>query len=98
MRCEISPLAEADLREIGDYIARDNPQRAGSFIEELVERTQQIARMPLAHPARDDLAPGLRARSHRHYIIFFTVTDAGVRIERILHGSRDITEETFESS
>jgi hypothetical protein len=29
MRCELSPQAEIDLREIGDSIARDNPQRTG---------------------------------------------------------------------
>jgi len=25
-----------DLREIGDYIARDNPQRAASFVADLL--------------------------------------------------------------
>jgi plasmid stabilization system protein ParE len=28
MQCVFSPLAEFDLEEIGDYIARDNPARA----------------------------------------------------------------------
>jgi len=32
MQCILSPLAEFDLEEIGDYIARDNPGRAVSFI------------------------------------------------------------------
>jgi plasmid stabilization system protein ParE len=43
MRCEISPLAENDLREIGDYIAIGNPERAISFIEELLAHSQRIA-------------------------------------------------------
>ena len=30
-----SPLAETDLVEIGIYIARDNPKRALSFIDEV---------------------------------------------------------------
>ena len=38
MRCRFSPLAELDLEEIGDYIARDNPPRALSFIEEIRAR------------------------------------------------------------
>lgn len=50
MRCEIFPRAEVDLREIGDYIARDNPQRAENFIDELLTHSQQIARMPTAYP------------------------------------------------
>jgi hypothetical protein len=28
MRCAFTPLAEADLEAIGDYIALDNPRRA----------------------------------------------------------------------
>jgi toxin ParE1/3/4 len=43
MRCEISPLAENDLREIGDYIAIGNPERAVSFIGELLEHSERIA-------------------------------------------------------
>jgi toxin ParE1/3/4 len=34
-RLFFSPRAEADLEDIGDYIARDNPARAISFLEEL---------------------------------------------------------------
>jgi len=32
----------------------------------------------------------LRSCAHGAYAIFFTVNDQGVRIERILHGSRDL--------
>jgi toxin ParE1/3/4 len=35
MQCFFSPLAEIDLEEIGDFIARDNPARAVSFIQEI---------------------------------------------------------------
>lgn len=82
MRCEISPLAAADLYEIGDYIARDNLQRAVTFVEELLAHSRKIAQMPSAYPTRDELVPGLHACSHQRYIIFFTVTDSSVRIER----------------
>ena len=74
MRCELSPQAEIDLREIGDYIARDNPQRAASFVGELLAHSQRIAEQPEAYPARPER----------------------VRIERIIHGSRDITEDSFD--
>ncbi|MBW7921092.1 MAG: type II toxin-antitoxin system RelE/ParE family toxin [Rubellimicrobium sp.] len=40
--------AEADLVEIGIYIARDNPTRASSFIDEIEARMAEIARRP--HP------------------------------------------------
>lgn len=35
MRFHLAPLAEQDLEAIGDYIARDNPRRALSFVHEL---------------------------------------------------------------
>lgn len=50
MRCELSPQVVADLREIGDYIARDNPQRAASFAGELLAHSQRIAERPEAYP------------------------------------------------
>ena len=33
---------------------------------------------------------GLRSCVHGIYVIFFTIDDQGVRIERILHGARDL--------
>ena len=50
MRCELSPQAEIDLREIGDSIARDNPQRAAIFVGELLAHSQRIAERPEAYP------------------------------------------------
>jgi toxin ParE1/3/4 len=53
----ISPRAAFDLEEIGDYIARNNPSRAVSFIRELERECRRIAKRPAAFPARGDLAP-----------------------------------------
>ena len=86
----MSRQAEMDLAEITDFIARDNPARAFAFEEELVEHARKIGRAPLAYAERPDLCDGLRSCAHGSYVIFFTLDDRGVRIERILHGSRDI--------
>ncbi|HJU18025.1 MAG TPA: type II toxin-antitoxin system RelE/ParE family toxin [Stellaceae bacterium] len=83
-----SPRAERDLEEIGDYIARGNPARALSFLDELRTRCDRVAANPTAYPAREDLAPGLRMAVHRRYLIFFRADADQVRIERILHGAR----------
>lgn len=79
-----------DLAEITDFIALDNPQRAWQFEEELLEHAHKIGRAPLAYRERTDLQPGLRSCSHGAYVIFFTVNADDVRIERILHGARDL--------
>lgn len=87
-RLVFSPRAERDLEEIGDYIARSNPARALSFLNELRTRCDRIAANPGAYLAREDLAPGLRMAVHRRYLIFFRAAADHVRIERILHGAR----------
>jgi toxin ParE1/3/4 len=86
----MSRQAEMDLAEITDFIARDNPARAFKFEEELVEHARKIGRAPFAYVERTDLGTQLRSCAHGAYAIFFTVNDQGVRIERILHGSRDL--------
>ena len=86
----MSRQAEMDLAEITDFIARDNPTRAFKFEEELVEHARRIGRAPFAYAERPDLGPRLRSCAHGAYVIFFTVSDGTVRVERILHGSRDL--------
>ncbi len=86
----ISPEAEADLEEIGDYIAQDNPHRAVTFIDEIRTKFEQISRMPLAYVERPEIEPGVRACVHGSYVIFFYATGQTVEIARVLHGARNI--------
>lgn len=90
MRVRISRRAEMDLVEITDFIAIDNPARADQFEDELLECAQKISLSPLGYVERPELREGLRSCAHGTYVIFFTVDNQGVRIERILHGARDL--------
>lgn len=90
MKLGISPLAEQDLESIGDWIAKDNPIRTLSFIEELYQKCLLIAESPALYAERPEILPGLRSCTYGRYLLFFRVLEAEVRIERILHGSRDI--------
>ena len=90
MSCVFSPLAESDLEGIGDYIARDNPQRALSFVLELKEQCEKICDMPLAFPLRSELGEGFRMVVFKSYLIFYRAFEKTVRIERVLHGARNI--------
>jgi toxin ParE1/3/4 len=89
-RVLFSPRARIDLQEIGDWIARDSPRRALSFVAELGRDAEAIGHSPEAFPRREDLHPGLRMAVHRPYLIFFTTDGEVVRIERVLHGARDL--------
>jgi toxin ParE1/3/4 len=80
-----------DLEEIGDYIALDNPSRAVSFIREIKQHGPKIAQRPAAFPVREDLAPGIRMAVHGNYLIFFRLLDKAVRVERVIHGARNLS-------
>ncbi len=88
MRCSFSPLAEFDLEEIGDYIARDNPSRALSFVREIRELCEDIKDMPEAYPLRPDLGDNIRMIPFKAYLIFYSAGEE-IRIERVLHGARN---------
>lgn len=90
MRLSFSPRAEADLEEIGDYIALDSPVRALNFVRELRSQAARVVVAPKACPMRPDLAPDIRMLVFRSYLVFYRALDHEVRIERILHSSRDL--------
>lgn len=90
MTYQLLPAARADLIEIGDFIALDNPARALSFVAEIEATMMTIAERPNSFPARNELAAGLRNARHGRYLIFFVTGDAGVQIVRVLHGARDL--------
>lgn len=89
-RLEFSPEATADLADIGAYIARDDPRRARSFVDELEARCVGLIEHPDTGRLRPELAPGLRSKPHGDHLIFYTPSAQLVRVERILHGARDV--------
>ncbi len=90
MQVIFSPLAERDLEDIGDYIARDNPRRALSFVIELRRQCTKIATAPQAYRPRPELGDDIRSCAHGNYVIFFHDDRKGLSIVRILHGAMDI--------
>ena len=90
MILEFSDEAEQDLEQITDYIARDNPRRALSFIRELRTRCEELLDTPngfaiVPRYERYDI----RRRVHGNYLIFYRVETAKVVIVHILHGATD---------
>lgn len=86
----ILPAARADLIDIGDFIALDNPPRAASFVAEIEAKIVEIGERPGSFQKRDDLNPGLRHAPHGRYLIFFIEKDQEVQIVRVLQGARDL--------
>lgn len=86
----ITARAEADLEQIGDYIARDNPRRAITFVAELIERCERLAETPEGFPLIPRYeASGIRRRTYGGYLIFYRVGEDRIEILHVLNGAQD---------
>ena len=91
MIIEFTAAAEAELQAIGDYIARDNPVRALSFVRELVQRCVELADMPEAWPVVPRYEHhGIRRRVHGRYLIFYRIDGDRVTILHLLNSAMDV--------
>lgn len=91
MRVVITAAAKADLLAIRRSIAADNPARAVTFTEELLDRCLALADTPRAYP----LVPryerfGIRRCVHGDYLIFYRLQPEQIEVIHVLQGARDI--------
>lgn len=90
MKVLVAAEARADILEIGRYIARDNPERARTFVDELLEKARRIGERPEAWPLVARYADrGVRRRVHGAYLIFYRIEAERVVVLHVLHGARD---------
>jgi plasmid stabilization system protein ParE len=90
MRLRLSLRVPGDLEEIADYIAQDSPIQARRMLHLLHTRMKQIALQPQLYRIRPELGPDARLASAGQYVILFRIRHDIVRIERVVHGSRDL--------
>lgn len=84
------PLAEADILEVWDYIADDNPAAADRSVDQLHAQFLVLATQPVMGRARNELAPGVRSFPVGRYVVFYVPLDDGIDVVCGLHGVRDI--------
>lgn len=88
------PIAEADLDNIVDYIAQDNPTRAEEFGQELRDKTLSLALHPkLGRTGRPGLPAFVRELvAHRNYLVVYRVLDdtCTVEILRMKHTAQQL--------
>ena len=86
----LSAEAEHDLEAIGDYIARDNPGRAATFIQALRTSCIDLATLSESYPLVPRYqARGVRRRVHGNYLIFYRAETDRVVVIHILNGAMD---------
>ena len=90
----VSPLARADMREIGDYITQKlrNPDAALRLIQRFREAMLPLREFP--ESGAPLLAAGKQMVPYRYlvcgsYLIFYHIEADAVQIDRVLYGRRD---------
>lgn len=89
-QARITPEAASDLADIAFYIARDNPDRARTFIGDIVAHCHRIAKQSGIGRARPEFGAGIRSVPHGHYVIFYHHIETGTEILHVTDGARDV--------
>ena len=88
---DITASAEADVAEIGEYLAQDNPDAATAFVLRLEEQIGTRERLPESCPlVRENelLGTAYRHLVYGNYRTIFKIVESRVIIMRVLHGAR----------
>lgn len=87
------PVAQDDLTSILEFIAKDSPSRAITFVDRLDERIGRLEHHPLL--GRIPRHPKLREYGYRvlvieSYLVFYIIRGQTIEIHRVVHGSRNL--------
>jgi len=83
--------AQGDLSEIATYLRREMSGAAERVIEDILRGIDRLGELPESGPVpRDERLRrlGFRYLARGHYLVFYKVTRAHVRIYRVLHQRR----------
>ena len=85
-----SAEADADLADIGSYIAANNPDAAWRVICKIIDQAEVLAKFPKLRPIyRVENGVEVRETLSGNYRIFYTVRNDGeIYILKIWHGAR----------
>jgi plasmid stabilization system protein ParE len=90
-RVEITPLAEADIAEIWEYIAQDSSDNAAAFVQSLDEQIASLEQFPERCPRipeNEILGTAYRHLIHGAYRTIYRISGQRVIILRVIHGAR----------
>lgn len=83
--------AEQWLREIYEYIAKDNPSAAGKVVSGIYDKAQLLSDFPqLGHKYREEPEGDIRILLYGHYRIAYIIRGNTIDILGVFHGALDI--------
>jgi toxin ParE1/3/4 len=85
-----TPLAEADLGEILDYIAQERPLTAVAVVARIRERCELVASQPLLGQLRPEFPGDYRSFPVERWVIFYRIVRDTIEVHRVIDGARDI--------
>ena len=86
----LRPLAKRDLNNIWLYIADEDSAATNRQIDRFSEIFTAIVASPRVGVGSSEIAAHLRRFVVDQYVVFYSINDTAVIIERILHSARDI--------
>lgn len=91
-KLRINPVVQEDLKDIKEYIEKDDPNAAIKVINELLEKMQLLKQFPeLGQMLMYKIKINTKYRYIivGSYLIFYLFEDNIISVQRVLHGSRD---------
>jgi toxin ParE1/3/4 len=83
--------AETDLIGIWVYTFETwNEVQSDRFLDALKHGIGKLVEDPATGTRRDELREGYWSKRLEHHVVFYTFTDAGLRIRRVLHEVMDV--------
>jgi|AntRauTorckE5430_2_1112549.scaffolds.fasta_scaffold01404_3 toxin ParE1/3/4 len=93
---EISNQADEDIEAIFDYSTeRFGLEQTIKYLLYLESKFDFLAQNPMTGKIRNELKTSLYSFVYVSHIIFYHFNNEKVRIERVLHSSRDLTEDLW---
>jgi toxin ParE1/3/4 len=89
-RLFLTPLAEADLNEVLDYIAEHRPLTALAVVERIREKCKLIASQPMIGQRRPEYPGDYRSSPIERWVVFYRIVGDTVEVHRIVDGARDL--------
>jgi toxin ParE1/3/4 len=87
----LTPEAQANLLDIIDFIARDDPEAADRVLAEFESEFELIGNTPgIGHYREDLLNQHHRFSSIYSYLIVYRWRETPIQIIAIVHGARDL--------
>ena len=83
--------AEQWLREIYDYISKDNPTAAGKVVSGIYDKAQLLSNFPeIGYKYRKEEEGDIRILLYGHYRIAYIISDDFVDILGVFHSALEI--------